>query len=87
MCTDGKPNRNDLRDGECFWGFVVQWKNTGNGNTISQRWVLLRFDERTTSFYFNAESNQLQRIDAETVYAWQYNAPPVSMPNQFSRAG
>ena len=87
MCMDGKPNRNDLRDGECFWGFVVQWQNTGNGHNVNRRWMLLRFDARGSGYYFNAESNHPQRVDAANVHSWQYNTPPVKVPNQFSRAG
>lgn len=87
MCTDGKPNRNDLFDGECFWGFVVQFKNDGTGHSIDRRWILLRLDYRVSGSYFVAESKDAHRVSASNVHAWQYNAPPVKVPNRFSKAG
>lgn len=81
MCTEGYPNNNDMIDGECFWGHVVQERPKKNGEVVErEQWMLLKYSRNHEQCFFVAESPELKRVSRSQCKSWEPINPPIKKP-------
>lgn len=79
MMFKGYPSNTEIEHGQTFWAVVQDYDfDTGEFEPTK---MLLKYNEAIQSSYECAEGCDRQYFDKDEVIAWEYNIPPLGLPD------